>query len=369
MRGPSYLIGVVFAGLVSVVLPAAPAWAAGGGTLDPSFGPGGKVLTDFGGQDMAYGMAIQRDGKIVAAGLANTGGDYDFALARYNDDGTLDTTFGAGGKVLTDVSGDAYALAVQPDGRIVAAGTSNTDFALIRYHRDGSLDTTLGGGRALTDFGGNDYAYALAIRPDGKIVVAGFSDVYGSNDFALTRYHNDGTPDSTFGGGGWVLSDVSGASSDDEVRAVTVQPDGKIVAAGGSNAVHGTDQDFALARYDNDGALDTSFGIGGIVLTDVTGAGSYDVCLALTVQPDGKIMVAGSAGRVRNADSALARYNNHGGLDTAFGNRGTVVTDVSGAGLDDDAFAVAVQTDGKIVTAGVASGAGWSDFAMARYQP
>lgn len=141
MRGRSFLVGVMLAGLLPIMLPSVPAWAVGGGTLDPTFGTGGKVLTDFGGQDMAYGMAVQADGKVVAAGFENAGGNYDFALARYNRDGTLDATFGAGGTVLTDVSGAgsydvARAVAVLPDRKIVAVGASGTirsDFALARY--------------------------------------------------------------------------------------------------------------------------------------------------------------------------------------------------------------------------------------------
>jgi uncharacterized delta-60 repeat protein len=430
MRGRSFLVGVVLAGLLPIMLPSVPAWAVGGGTLDPTFGTGGKVLTDFGGQDMAYGMAVQADGKVVAAGFENAGGNYDFALARYNRDGTLDATFGAGGevltdvsgagsydvaravavqpngkivvaggsnavrgtdhdfalarynrdgtldatfgtggKVLTDVTGEAYAVAVQPGGKIVAAGSSNTDFALVRYNRDGTLDSTFGaGGRVLTDFGGNDYAYAVAVRPGGKIVAAGFSDARGSYDFALARYNRDGTLDATFGAGGTVLTDVSGAGSYDDARAVAVQPNGKIVAVGGSNAARGTDHDFALARYNRDGTLDATFGTGGKVLTDVSGAGSYDVALAVAIQPNGKIVTAGASGAVRNADFALARYNRDGTLDATFGAGGKVVTDVSGTGSDNEAFAVAVQPDGKIVAAG-ASGTIRSDFALARYQP
>src|SRR6266487_3106583 len=320
MRGRSYLIGVMLAGLVTIVLPAVPARAVSGGTLDPTFGSGGKLLTDFGGQEMAYGVRVQADGKIVAAGFSNTDGNHDFALARYDRDGTLDPTFGTGGKVLTDVSGagsydEARAVAVEPDGKILAAGSSDaggsTDFAVVRYDGDGTLDPAFGaGGQVLTNFGGSDYAYAVAVQGDGKVVAAGSSDAGGSTDFALVRYNNDGSLDGRFGGGGKVLTDVSGRGSEDDARAVAVQADGEIVAAGRSNAVRDTARDFALVRYNDDGSLDGRFGAGG-----------------------------------------------------------TVSTDVSGAGHNNEAFAVAVQADGKIMAAGVVSGLGWSDFALTRYQP
>src|SRR6266487_636959 len=376
MRGRSYLIGVMLAGLVTIVLPAVPARAVSGGTLDPTFGSGGKLLTDFGGQEMAYGVRVQADGKIVAAGFSNTDGNHDFALARYDRDGTLDPTFGTGGKVLTDVSGagsydEARAVAVEPDGKILAAGSSDaggsTDFAVVRYDGDGTLDPTFGaGGQVLTDLGGAgryDGAYAVAVEPDGKILAAGFSDAGGSTDFAVVRYDGDGTLDPAFGAGGQVLTNFGGS---DYAYAVAVQGDGKVVAAGSSDA--GGSTDFALVRYNNDGSLDGRFGGGGKVLTDV-GGGSNDVALAVAVQADGKIMAAGGSGSVRTADFALARYNDDGTLDGRFGAGGTVSTDVSGAGHNNEAFAVAVQADGKIMAAGVVSGLGWSDFALTRYQP
>jgi uncharacterized delta-60 repeat protein len=432
-----YLVGMVLASVVTVLSPAVPAGAVTSGNLDPTFGTNGKVLTDFGGLDMAYGMAVQPDGRIVVAGFSNVRGNYDFALARYsgdgkldptfgaggtvltdidaagsydearavaiqpdgrilavgssdadgssdfavvryNRDGTLDRTFGAGGKALTDVSGAgrydaAYAVAVQPDGRILAAGSSDasksSDFAVVRYNEDGTPDRTFGtGGTVVTDLGGTDYAYAVALRGDDLIVVAGSSDAGGSSDFALAGYLADGRLDSGFGGRGTVLTDISGAGSDDEVRAVAAQADGEVVAAGRSDAARRTDHDFALVRYRDDGSLDSGFGRGGTVLTDV-GGGSNDVALALTIQPDRRIVAAGGSGRFRNDNFALARYDDDGTLDPMFGAGGTVVTDISGIHANNDAFAVALQPDGKILTAGVASGIGWADFAAARYQP
>ena len=427
MHRRSLLVGVALASLFVTAAPPVPAWAVSGGGLDPTFGAGGIVRTDVGGQDMAYGMAVQADGKLVSAGYANVEGSYDFALTRhdvdgtpdpafgtdgrvltdvgaaggydvgravavqpdgkivvaggsnaresydfalvrYNADGTLDARFGTGGTVLTELSGEAYAVAVQPDGRIVAAGPSNADFAVVRLRADGAPDPSFGtGGTVLTDFGGSDNAYAAALQPDGGIVAAGFSDAAGSTDFAVARYTTGGELDAAFGTGGRVVTDLGGGSYDD-VRAVAVQPDGRIVVAGGSNAVRGTDHDFALVGYRPDGTLDTAFGAGGRVLTDISGAGSHDVALAVAVRSDGGIVAAGATGTVRNADFALSRYDRDGKPDPTFGDGGVVVTDVSGTGRDDLAFAVAVQSDGRIVAAGV-TGMILTDFALARYQP
>src|SRR5439155_1647217 len=230
--------------------------------LDPAFGSEGRVLANFGGRDGARALALQANGKIVVAGF--TSSDFGtlrrFALARYNADGTLDPSFGGGGRVLTNFAGrdEASALALQSDGKIVVAGFSGAggrqDFAVARYNPDGSLDPSFGsGGRVLTDFGGDDEAAALALQSDGKIVVTGFSfSDAGGSDIALARYNPDGTLDASFGSGGRVLTDFGLASG------LVLQSDGRIVVAGGGS----------LARYTPDGSLDPSFGAGGRVLTD-----------------------------------------------------------------------------------------------------
>ena len=183
-------------------------------------------------------------------------GNRDFALARYNSNGTLDTTFGTGGKVTTDFSGNhdwANGLAIQSDGKILTAGvaydaTGNWDFALARYNSDGTLDATFGlDGKVTTELGGRfDEAYALALQPDGKIVAAGVA----RRDFAFARYNPDGTLDASFGIGGTVTIDFSGSS--DVASAIAIQSDGRIVAAGTTNLDVGREiGDFALARYDS----------------------------------------------------------------------------------------------------------------------
>ena len=348
------------------------------GTLDASFGTGGKVSTDFGADfDIAFDTAVQPDGKVVAAGISGTGADpasFDVAVARYRPDGSLDPSFGAGGRVTTDFAGDddeAYAVGVQTDGRIVVAGFATTgaglDFALVRYRADGSLDPSFGaGGRVTTDFaGGDDNAFGLAIQSDGRIVVAGVAvNARTDGDFALVRYRADGSLDPSFGAGGRVTTDFAGGY--DEADGLSIQGDGRIVVSGGRDLVEDTSGAFALARYQANGSLDTSFGAYGKVTTEFTGG--LDQAYAVTVQPDGRIVAAGAAAFVLNVsgDFALARYRANGSLDPAFGTGGTVVTDV--AGTFDNAFDVAIQADGKIVATGEANASPDDrDIALVRY--
>ena len=287
------------------------------GTLDATFGSGGKVTTDFWGPyDGASSVAIRADGKIIAAGtIVNSSSIADFALARYNPNGTLDTTFGTGGKVTTDfggVSANAYSIAIQADGKIVLAGDAyidpDFDIALARYNPNGTLDATFGkGGKVTTNLSANDRASSLGILADGKIVIAG--QVVGKAfDFALLRYNRNGTLDTTFGTGGKVLTDFADltgmALSSEAANSLAIRFDGKIVAAGRTFVTTG--YNWALARYNSNGTLDTSFGKGGKVTTDF--AGDSDEAGAVAVQTDGKTVVSGYA-TINNAIvSALARY-------------------------------------------------------------
>jgi len=352
------------------------------GTLDLSFGSGGKVNTDFNSrQDQAFAVAIQPDGKIIVAGIAGTdGANGDFALARYNPNGTLDTTFDGDGKVTTTLSladDFAYAMALQADGKIVLAGRGvfdfgqrQTDFALARYNPDGSLDGSFDGdGIVFTDFFNNsEFGYALAIQPDGKLVAAGPVGTTTSTDFGVARYNSDGSLDVTFGTLGKATVDFTQV---DEARGVVVQPDGRIViggylvaAAGGGITV-----DFGLARLNVNGTLDGTFGTGGKVITDFFGRN--DLLLGLALQANGKLVAAGSVANAANTDLdfALARYNTDGSLDAGFGNGGKVTTPILNS--TDTARAVAIQRDGKIIAAGATNAGngafGVEDFALARY--
>ena len=355
------------------------------GTVDTGFGKDGVVTTDFqsGSNDYGAAIAVQSDGKIVAAGRSNKGAARDFGLARYNADESLDTGFGSGGTVTTDfASGEdrPYAVAIQPDGKIVVVGYANNgsdnDFAIARYTADGSLDSSFhGDGKVVTALGsGNDRARAVAVRPDGKIVVGGGI----GGDFAVARYNADGSLDASFGGDanndntpdGYVTTTLS--SADDTALAVALQPGGEIVAAGAATV--GGDYDFAVARYTADGAPDTSFGtVGGSARTGYATtpmSDDRDIAYGVLLRGDGTIVVTGWAGSTaggvdRPLDFALARYTADGSLDTGFGAGGRVITPI-GPG-DDRAYGAALQPDGKIVLAGYAHSGKAYEFALARY--
>jgi uncharacterized delta-60 repeat protein len=288
------------------------------GSLDVTFGDGGKVLTDFFGfSDVCRALAFQPDGKIVAAGNAATSGTSGntFALARYNPDGSLDATFGTGGKVtaefLVGSNPVCYALLVQPDGKIIGVGNSGVGIALARYNSNGTLDSSFGAaGKTTTTiaFPNSVSASAAALQPDGRIVVAG-SEYHkvGSTAFALARYTSNGVLDSSFGNSGLVATSVLGY---DRAYAVSVRPDGKIVAAGQVSVYTSNDGgDFGLAQYNPDGTLDTSFGSGGVIHTDVHG-GFFDRANAMVVQPDSRIVLAGGTDDSNGVGQqvALARY-------------------------------------------------------------
>ncbi|QIS09599.1 hypothetical protein [Nocardia arthritidis] len=343
------------------------------GTLDPGFGNRGRVGTGFGSPaDGAVAVAIEFDGRIVVAGSTQdpVHGN-NFAIVRYTAGGNLDRSFGDGGKVSTDFGGrsdTAAAVVSQPDGKILVAGTSQgadtgEDIALARYTPEGNPDTGFGaGGKVRTDLGTPaDRGNALALQPDGRIVVAGSSrDPVQGDNFALVRYTPDGKPDPSFGDGGRVSTDFGGKS--DVAAAVTVLSDGRILAVGTTQGATSGD-DIALARYTPDGKLDTGFGTDGKVSTDL--GTQADRGNAVAVQTDGRIIVAGSTQDPAHGDDfAVLRYTPDGKLDPGFGDAGKATTDFGGK--SDSARAVAIQADGKIVVVGTSHGAG-DNIAIARY--
>ena len=343
------------------------------GSLDTTFGTGGIVITQVsGGSSGANSLVIQTDGKIVAGGY-RTGAFRLFVLIRYNTDGSLDPSFGKGGIVTTqlgsNLNGALSAINLQPDGKIVAVGGTFVDFALARYNTDGSLDTSFGtGGIVITSFSSNnDFAAAVTIQPDGKIIAAGRSSTpsTGIGDFALARYHTNGSLDASFGDGGKVVTPFSNGNFSDAIEEVLLQTDGRIVAVG--SAYNGSEQGIALIRYNTNGSLDSNFGNGGKVLTTFSpSAGFQTYAFSAVIQPDGKIIAAGQAGFIDIRDFALARYNTNGSLDISFGNGGKVTTDFNPTRAD-QANALAIQSDGKIVAAGYTPNGTNNDFALARY--
>jgi len=324
--------------------------AAADGQPDTTFGSGGKVITDFGTEyDTGNAVAIQADGKIVVAGESEP----DFAVARYDSTGKPDPSFGVNGKVTTDVGefDSARSVVIQPDGKIVIAGSDafkpGNDFVLVRYDSRGNPDPSFGvNGKVSTDIGtgSKDFAYSLAIQTDGKIVVAGMSD----GNIAVVRYDSTGNPDPSFGVNGRVITDMG--AEDDAGRSVAVQTDGKIVVAGFSG------NDFAVVRYDSNGNPDEFFGAGGKVLTDIK-TGSEDAGFAVKIRSDKKILVAGMS----DGDFAVVCYDSVGNPDPSFSGDGRVTADIDGF---DMGFSAALQSDDKFIVAGT-SGAG--DFALVRY--
>ena len=328
------------------------------GSLDTTFDTDGKVTTPiFGADDGITGLAVQADGKIIAGGYALSGSNYFFALARYNPDGSLDTTFDTDGKVTTSILGvDSFANAVslQSNGKILLSGGAyngtNYDFALARYNADGSLDSTFDadGKVTTTVLAGDDASNAVTVGSDGKIVAAGFAFSGANSNFAVVRYNSNGSLDTSFDADGKVTTSVLAVH--DGATGVAVQTDLKIVAAG--YAKDGTLLKFALVRYNFDGSLDTSFDTDGKVTTSMLSGN--DAANALRIQSNGKILVSGAASNVADYDIAVARYNPNGSLDTSFDTDGKVTYTV-GLETDDVVYAMAIDGTGQIVVAGETS--------------
>ncbi|GBF06108.1 hypothetical protein DAERI_070106 [Deinococcus aerius] len=337
------------------------------GSLDTTFGSGGIAVTPVGaGEDIPYAMAAQPDGKLVVAGRTGGTTSDDFGVVRYTRDGALDTTFGTGGKVLIDFAGKsdiARAVAVQADGKIVVAGGATNAageerFGVARLTADGTLDSGFGtGGKVVTAFpdSSGDRATALLVQPDGNIVVGGQAS-FASNatgvDFALARLTPSGSLDATFGTGGRVTTAMTSGGAADAIHALALQG-GKIVAAGGEG-------DFKVARYTASGALDASFGSGGKV-SSVFG-GNIATANALAVDAQNRLVLAGQS----QNDTAAVRLTENGALDPSFGDGGKKIIPVNPDNWD-SATGLSVQTDGKIVLGGWVYGVGsQSNFAVTR---
>lgn len=339
------------------------------GSVDTSFG-GGVQTTPVGFEDYANAVAVQPDGKVVVAGSSSSNAGTFVTLVRYGRDGGLDTSFGSGGKLVTPVGASndsALALAVQADGRIVVAGSTaqagtGQDFLVLRYLADGSLDPAFGaGGKVITSFGTDaDRALAVAIQPDGKIVVGGESQSGASTsgvDFALARYLPDGTLDPAFGTGGKVVTPISSHAGKDSIYALAlpvVDGEQRILAVGGEG-------NFQAARYRANGQLDSGFGSGGKV-TNLFNA-NIGSARSVVLLPGGQAVLAGS---VVN-DFAAVQLTVQGTLDPAFGTGGRFVHAVSTTNWD-SATALVRQADGKLVLGGwvYAGNSSAGDFAALR---
>ncbi len=375
-------VGALLAGFVSclgvlALLIASPSSFAAAGGLDPSFGTGGLVRTTLATDTQAYSSALLPDGRLLVAGIvwdSNTNLQR-VLLARYEKTGALDASFGVNGSAMNQLianghnnSSLANALAVQADGKIVVAGSTQYDGrnwipALARFNSDGNLDGTFGVQGVVTPpFSAKDSQHtSIALQTDGKIVAAG----YGAGDtgylIRVFRYNAEGSVDGSFGQGG-VTEIAASVSGDNFVNGLAIQSDGKLVVAGALTAASGANSGFLL-RFNTDGSKDSSFGQNGIVNVSL---GLSDLSFnQLLLQTDGKFFVVGRGQIAADYVFALARFNTNGSLDTSFGSVGLVTTVV---GTHDSAYGVTVQPDGKMVVGGHSqvSGNGYV-FALARY--
>ncbi|WP_276132471.1 T9SS type A sorting domain-containing protein [Polluticoccus soli] len=330
------------------------------GTLDSTFGNNGIVQMHIVEQDRATALALQPDGKIVVSAVANG----FIGVARFNTDGSLDNSFANNGYDTFQISNfcRGNAIAIQTDGKVLIAGDdlqNGSDFITIRLLGNGSIDSSFGyNGNVVTNIGGlNSYCNTVSIKSNGKIILGGRTGAV----ISLVRYNNDGTLDNTFNDSGKVLHAYSASTFYNEANAVMVQPNDMILVAGSADPPANTSYDFVLFRLNDDGSRDSGFGVNGATVLDF--ASNYDKCNDATLLPDGKIILAGyTVSPGTGNDFAMARFNADGSLDNSFGQNGKVITDLGGG---DIARGIAVQSDGRIVLTGNSN----NQFALARYNP
>jgi uncharacterized delta-60 repeat protein len=339
------------------------------GTLDPNFGRRGKITTSIGEDARANAIAIY-DGLTHVAGTSYNGSDDDFAVARYTNRGTLDSTFGTYGILTTAIGGDddrAYAIAIDSAGNILVAGYSyngdNDDFAVVRYDKDGNLDTSFGnGGKIITAVGdNNEEAKAIAIDSAGKILIAGHSYNFDTDisSFAVLRYNDDGSLDTTFDTDGILTTDIGG-SEEGRANAIALDSAGNILVAG--NSWNGSNDDFTVVRYTSSGTLDSTFDTDGILTTDI--GGDDDIAYSIAIDSAGNILVAGTAVNNEDYDTfAVVRYTSSGSLDTRFGNGGKIIKAI---GRYSVAKAMVIDSNDRILLAGTSTDTG-SQITVARF--
>jgi uncharacterized delta-60 repeat protein len=343
------------------MLPFAGAAVRAGATLDPAFGSGGKVVTDFGASEQVLEVAEQRDGRTLAVGVTiSPDGDVDLAVARYRADGTLDPTLGGDGRLVAELGGMFVAdVAVQPDGKIVVAGVRAGRFALARFAANGTPDAGFGsGGIVVPAFGLEGGLFvAVVVQASGRIVAAGRTADEAAS--VIARFSADGKLDATFGDAGRVISDRP-------LRDVALGRRGTIVAAGTRrdpskiSTGDGLPADLVVARYESNGSLDRSFGGDGVVAFDLRRS-SCCYAESVAVRRDGRVVVGGYGESI--AQAAVTRLRNDGRIDTSFGRNGWTALTNLGAGVRD----LALDPRERIVVATGLHGRG--DFGVVRLTP
>ena len=378
------------------------------GTLDKSFGGTGRVDTNLGsGQDIGRSVIVQADGKILVAGYSDLGrnnGDADFAVVRYNIDGTLDATFGSNGKVTTAVGnpawgGDyAYRVGLAADGSIIVSGSCSTltgsntksrDFAIVKYKANGTIDTSFSSdGIATATIGtADDQGTCQYVQLDGKILIGGWSIGNSNNPdqyyFSIVRYNPDGSLDQTFGSGGKVASAINvnwqwptnSQWNIGDVRDMIEQSDGKIIMAGsianqpwvtydknGKPEATGGTFSFIARRFNIDGTIDDSFGVNGSTIINST----VGICQAVVIQGDGKILLGGWGANGSNPSDfnfQITRLNTDGSIDQTFNNNGILTVDFNNG--RDYLFDMKIRNDGVLVVSGFTEQNASDDLALA----
>ncbi|MGE0082662.1 MAG: hypothetical protein AB7U81_15385, partial [Thiohalomonadaceae bacterium] len=345
------------AAVVASLQPCIPAHARPG-DVHADFGIAGGTFVELGSSnDVATAVALQADGKVVAAGCAQ-GASSQQAVVRLDPEGMPDAAFGSGA-IVAGPEGCIHAVVVQPDGKLVTAGELHRDgnkyFALTRYLPDGSVDPAFS---ADPVGGAGGWFEALALQQDGRLVAAGSVRDGSDTNLAVVRYESDGRLDSTFGSGGIVTTQLP---DDDWAQAVLVQPDGKILAGGFNGNFSTGNYQLLLVRYNADGTLDSSFGGDGIVTTSIWSG--FEIVKDMALLPDGGVIVL----TYNYSDFVLVRYRSDGSLDTGFGSGGVVTTNMTDG--EDRGEALGIQPDGKILVAGIGSGSSERFLALARYHP
>jgi uncharacterized delta-60 repeat protein len=327
---------------------------AADGSLDTSFGAGGVVSVLIGGNQNAYDMALQANGGIVVVGETDSPTSGDILLLRYTANGALDTSFSGDGvqtTSLTAVADVAHAVAIQADGKIVVAGTGGSSYALLRYNTDGSLDTSFDSDGEYTGSFGNNTASAsaMAVQADGKILVAGYGWDGAQWSLGVARHLSNGALDSSFSSDGKLFIGFGGnVSSSPDIYSIVTQADGKILLAGYiAGTVAGDTRDAILIRLNADGTLDASFGGGDGIVT--LNRSNWDEFSSVVVEADGKILAAGQDSN-GYGHAVIARFNADGSLDNSFGGNGVFATQYgSGTATIHD---LALAPDGQVVAVG-----------------
>jgi len=342
------------------------------GTLDTSFGTSGKVITDLYGYQEINDVAIQSDGKIVSIGRSKHGTDYNFAVYRHLPNGTIDTSFGTNGGVFVDIKGtnrfdQANVVVIQPDGKILVAGSaglatdnSTAHFGFIRLNTNGTLDTTFGtGGKTSFAVGNNsstpnNRVFDMKLQSDGKIVAVGkASNTSSFSDFGIVRLNADGSLDTDFSNDGKYTVDL-GYVLDEATHLNINTANGKILIAGETNS------NLGLAMINDDGSLDTTFGTGGKMIVDFDNSLIFS---GVAFQNDGKILVSGN----ESGDIVVYRVDANGTLDTSFGTNGKTITDLDSGSVDKSSKTLIIQPSGEIIVIGETNTGSTNYFALVRY--